>query len=217
MTLYDGTPFIQGDVRTGTPISVTGGGATTSGIDFTLSAGGQIAGHVTNAAGGAPLANVSLYIADASGNFIWGWEQATDATGAYITTGLPAGTYYIRTEGTHAYVNEFYDNLPITTNPTSTTPVTVTLGTVTPGIDFQLAAGGFISGVVLAEGGGFVAGAGVNFYDSAGQYVDGTRGELGRGRMSRRRCRPGRTTSPRTTAAPFSTRSTTTSRVSTAP
>ena len=174
MTLYDGTPFILGDVRTGTPISVTGGGATTNGIDFTLSAGGQIAGHVTNAAGGAPLANVNLYIADASGNFIWGWEQATDATGAYITTGLPAGTYYIRTEGSHAYVNEFYDNLPYTSIPTSTTPVTVTLGTVTPGIDFELDAGGFISGVVLAEGGGPVAGAGVSFYDSGGQYATGT-------------------------------------------
>ena len=173
MTLYDGTLFVQGNVATGTPIAVSVG-STTPGIDFALVKGGQIAGHISAAVGGAMLANISVNVADASGTFIWGWENPTDAAGAYITTGLPAGTYYIRTESTSGYVNEFYDNLPYGSNVTNTTPVVVALGATTPDIDFHLSTGGFISGVVLKAGGGAVEGASVNFYDSSGQYAGST-------------------------------------------
>ena len=171
-TLYPSTPCLTCDVRTGAPITVTID-TTTGDIDFALVRGGQIAGRITLDPGGAPLSGVNVGLFDAGGNWI-GWQNQSDATGAYITNGLPAGTYYIRTEGTHAYVNEFYDNLPYNTNSTAATPVVVALDAVTPDIDFQLAPGGFISGTIVNADSQPVGGVSVSFYNSSNQYVGGT-------------------------------------------
>ena len=171
-TLYQTSACLRCDVKLGTPIPVTGG-TTTAGINFSLVQGGRIAGHVTSAATAAPVANVAMEVADSTGNFIWGWEQGTDATGAYLTVGLPAGTYYIRTNGSHPYVNELYDNLPYGGNVTSATPVVVSLGSTIGNIDFQLGTGGFISGVVTNSAGDPVSGSNLSFFDSSGQYAGG--------------------------------------------
>ncbi|MFB3853554.1 MAG: carboxypeptidase regulatory-like domain-containing protein [Vicinamibacterales bacterium] len=168
-TLYAGIPCPNCDVRAGTPINVTTG-STAPGIDFSLAAGGQISGHITNSDGGAPIAGVPVEVADASGRFL-GWESPSDASGAYITSGLPSGTYYIRTNGNHAFVNELYDNLPAGTTATSGAPVVVTAGNVTPNIDFQLAAGGRISGTVRNQGGQPLGGVGVTVFNAAGQWA----------------------------------------------
>ena len=134
-------------VTTGTPITVTAG-ATTSGINFALDAGGRIAGTVTDSSTTAPIANINVQLVDSNGfNLI---SVNTDASGNYIfNSGLPAGTYFARTNNALGYINEVYNNITcVPCNVTSGTPIMVALGKTTSGINFALAPGGRISGTV---------------------------------------------------------------------
>ena len=66
----------------------------------------------------------------------------TNASGTYLTTGLPAGTYYVRTLNSASFFDELYNNLPCTTGictVTTGTPVVVTVGATTSGVNFALA------------------------------------------------------------------------------
>src|SRR5262245_8081758 len=80
-----------------TPISVTAG-SVKSGINLGLNAGGRIAGTVTAASGGTPLAaSVSFY--NSASNLVG--AVTTDGTGAYLSdNGLAGGVYYVRIGGT---------------------------------------------------------------------------------------------------------------------
>jgi hypothetical protein len=137
--LYNGLPCVGTcNTSAGTSIAVTAG-AITSGIDFALSAGGRISGVITRAAGGAPLANVTVSLHDASATRVA--TATTDGLGAYLTgAGVPAGTYFARTENTFGYVNEVFDNIAcvLSCSPTSGTPITVSAGAVTGGVSFAL-------------------------------------------------------------------------------
>ena len=159
-------------VTTGTLVVVTVG-ATTAGIDFALAAGGQIGGTVTNAADGAPIPNVQVRINNAAGTFVG--SATTNASGTYLTAGLPAGTYYARTGSTLSFVDELYDNLPCTLSSCTTTtgtPIVVTVGATTGGIDFALVAAGQIGGTVTwAAGGVPIPNVNVRIHNSAGTQV----------------------------------------------
>ena len=100
--LYDNAVCAgQCQVNRGTPIPVALG-VTTSGIDFALSLGGRIAGHLTDAGTLTPVANASLSIFSGSGSFVT--FANTDLAGDYLTAdGLPSGTYYV-TAGGPGYV-----------------------------------------------------------------------------------------------------------------
>jgi ribosomal protein L30E len=155
--LYNNLPCVGGNCSpytSGTPIAVTVG-ATTSGIDFVLTAGGVIAGTVTDAVTGAPLYMVEVDVYDASNvQVTYSW---TNSSGAYSTTGLTPGTYYVKTSGSANYVGELYNNLPCiggSCTPNAGTPVAVTAGSTTGGIDFGLAPAGSITGTVTVEGTG---------------------------------------------------------------
>ena len=116
-------------------VAVTAG-ATTSGINAVLAAGGRVTGTVTNAAG-AGLAGifVSAYRDDGSGGWYWVNRRPTAAGGAYNLGGLPAGTYRIEFEGSGAYARQYYNNKPTLS---SGDDVVVTAGATTPGINATL-------------------------------------------------------------------------------
>jgi Carboxypeptidase regulatory-like domain len=128
---------------TPTPVTVTPG-ATRTGINAALAVGGAASGTVIDAGGtNHGLANVSVEVASES----TGAEKygTTAADGTWSVPGLPAGTDYTvcftdvgATGGSSdatGYVDQCYDNQPISGTPT---PVTVTAGTTRSGIDAAL-------------------------------------------------------------------------------
>jgi protocatechuate 3,4-dioxygenase beta subunit len=110
---------------------------------------GAIAGTVTDAGTGAPLAGIRVDVYNQYG----GWVNAkvSDASGAYSVSGLTTGTYYLRTLNAFPYLDELYDNQPCpgdTCTVATGKGVSVTAGETTPGIDFVLQTGGTITGTV---------------------------------------------------------------------
>jgi hypothetical protein len=160
----------------GTAVVVNG--ATVSGIDFALTAGGRISGKVTDASNSQGLSNVAVQVFSSSGVNLG--AVTTDSSGNYTTSGLPPGTYFLRTATGPLFVNNqplaFVDQLytgtqcvPACLNPTAGTPVTVTSFTTTSGIDFALSRGGSIAGGVIdADTEVGLASVGVQIYTDAG-------------------------------------------------
>ena len=111
--------------------SVVFGPPTVGGKDFVLSLGGRISGTITNAATGAPLTfGASATIFNASGISLGAIN--IDGTGNFITSGLPIGSYYVRTTNSLGLVDELYDNVPCVPlcSLTAGTPVVVAAGTI---------------------------------------------------------------------------------------
>ena len=124
------------------PILVTAG-ATTSGIDAAMIPEGQISGTVTDSATHAPLAGISVYAYDSSGRLVGGTQ--TDASGAYTTDGMAAGSYRVGFFGASPYASQYYNGQPTLA---SADPVTVADGKTTSGINAAMAVGGEITGTV---------------------------------------------------------------------
>jgi hypothetical protein len=105
-----------------------------------------------NAATSAPLEGVSVTVCGGDFGYLACEDSGTtDATGAYALTGLPSGTYYVRTQNALGFVDESYDDFPCVHSSscfTQGTAVTVTAGATTSGTNFALAPGGSISGMV---------------------------------------------------------------------
>ncbi len=124
----------------GTGVSLTAG-ATSGGIDFSLDAGGAITGTLTDARTETPLANVSVWVYNASGSNVG--YTSSNASGVYTASRLPTGTSYVRTSNKLGYTDELYSNLPCPGGSclpyTNGTGVTVTARATTSGIDFALA------------------------------------------------------------------------------
>jgi hypothetical protein len=134
----------------GNPIAVTTG-SIRDGINFSLSAGGSIAGALTGESSAA-LVGAGVRVFRANNQLIE--EATTDGLGQYRTTvGLPPGNYYIRTNNGQGYNDELYDdNGCVACLPNS--GVAVTVGGVQAldrtGINFALLKGGWVEGAVLA-------------------------------------------------------------------
>src|SRR6185503_18718636 len=139
--VYDAHVCVGCAPTSGNGVSVTAG-ATTSGIDFALGAGGRIAGSVT-ATGGAALPGVNLEIRNAAGTFVT--SATTDSGGRFLSDGgLQAGTYFVNVRNELGYVDEVYDNVTCVrgcANATAGTAVAVSLGSTTSGVSFALASG----------------------------------------------------------------------------
>jgi uncharacterized surface anchored protein len=146
---YDGTR----DWGDATPVSVVEG-QETSDINFSLDLGGTISGIVTDAEGN-PIegAWAQAYANDGSG---WGYAE-TDADGSYKIVGLASSEYRVEVWA-DGYLHEYYDGAYQTGDATF---VGVTEGQDTLGIDFSLAVGGTISGVVTDSSGNPIEGASV--------------------------------------------------------
>lgn len=126
------------NVTAGTPIAVTVGNIT-GGVNFALDLGGRISGTITADGTGAPLSGVTVQAYDSGGAFVA--SGTSGSTGAWIlSSGVPAGTYYLRTFNSLGYDNEIYDNLPcVGACPVTTgTPVSVTVGTTAANRNFAL-------------------------------------------------------------------------------
>lgn len=145
------------DVAAATPLEVADG-ETVEGIDFALerynSGEGSIAGIVTGEAGGEAIAGAVVHAFAADNPFMYGLAE-TDPVGAYVIRGLRSGQYIVEVSAPD-YLSEFYGDV---TQYEEAVPVTVVEPEQAAGIDFALAVGGSITGVVRRGDGGPVAGA----------------------------------------------------------
>jgi protocatechuate 3,4-dioxygenase beta subunit len=111
-------------------------------------------------------------------------QVSTDDNGRYVLTGLESGTYTVKTfvEASRStrpplpVLDQVYNGIPCRDSLCTGargTPIPVTAGRTTPNIDFSLAEGGVISGVVTdAATGKPVVWARVHFYSPDGKQVD---------------------------------------------
>jgi hypothetical protein len=151
--LWNGTVCVPACLSptTGTPIVVTSG-ATTSGINFTLTAAGSVSGIVVDAGAlTTGLSSIGIQIYTAAGSFAK--ATTTNTVGGYTVGGLPAGTYYARTSSgpNQFYQDELYREMPCGSGCTVTagTPITAPPLGMASGVDFTLSSGaGSISGTV---------------------------------------------------------------------
>lgn len=151
--IYDHVPFtcIAACIVSGTPIVVDDGG-TVTGIDFALTAGGRISGHVTDATTHAALPDIAAEIYDEANVLVA--RTSTDGSGNYVSdAGLPTGTYYMRTRNARGYVDRLFDALPCANcTPSTGTPIAVVDGLTTPNVNLDLTRGKRIAGTVTANG-----------------------------------------------------------------
>ena len=135
--VYDGVPcpsqFPVSDCRivSGTPI-VVAAGATVSGIDFSLDPSGTISGTVVAEGSSSPLAGVVLWAYKGDVQVAGGF---TNASGEYSISGLPPGSYRVRTGF----------------NLAASTVVVMPAGGSVTGINFSLPQGGSIAGTITGQ------------------------------------------------------------------
>lgn len=149
-------------------------GVTATGIDFALAAGGSVSGLVTDVqAVPLPGVRVGLYASDSNRL----WETWTGPEGTYGWVGVPAGSFYLRTEaGTMNYVDEWFRDVPALgwSVPPAATALPVSAGSVTGGIDFALARAGGLAGRVTGTGAAPLAGIAIDVYDGNSNWVNST-------------------------------------------
>ena len=132
-----------------TPVTVVAG-FDTGDINFDLESGGRVSGHVSDANG--DVAGVHVDVCAWDDSFCMGNE--TDENGDYIVYGLPEGDYRVSIWGGYGYwVDQFYDHVR---GWDEATPVTVVAGFDTGEINFDLEAGGRVSGHVSDANGDVV-------------------------------------------------------------
>lgn len=151
-----------------TPINIPAPGIPLKGIDADLVEGGAIAGTVTAAGGGGPLAEVevcALSIATLRATAC----AETDAIGAYELHSLPTGTYVVRLSGrgrSRGYEPAYYPGGP---TPAGATPISVAAGETVAGKDVALVPGARITGFVTdAASGSPLAGIAVCLFVGVG-------------------------------------------------
>jgi hypothetical protein len=135
---------------------------------------GMISGMVTDSISGAGIQGVFVDAYDASKG-LWTGYGSTDATGAYVVSGLATGSYKLRFSSPYnaGYITQWYNNK---NNISSATIVTVAAPNVTTGIDMSLTKGGSITGKVTDS----VSGNGIlQAYVTAYDTVTGNRVSYG--------------------------------------
>jgi hypothetical protein len=131
----------------------------TRGINAAMAVGGSIQGHVTS---GTPTVPGQALCVDAlSVNGRFANSAVTGAAGDFSIPNLPAGRYRVFfgdpacPDGPYNVVPQWYSGK---SGPAGATLVTVTGGTVTSGVDANLARDGSITGAVTGPGGATLGG-----------------------------------------------------------
>ena len=153
------------------PVSVSVG-TDTPGIDIHLPSGGTLSGTVTHAADGMPLAGVHLSVFDAiTGGILVGAGGDTDAAGAFTAGAVPPGDYLLRSNGVPE-LNLAFEFYPGITFKSEAGVIPVSMNLDSPGHQFALDMGGWISGSVLAATGGApISGIDIDAYGITGEWV----------------------------------------------
>jgi GDSL-like Lipase/Acylhydrolase family/Carboxypeptidase regulatory-like domain len=137
-------------------------GENATGIDATLEPEATISGKV-NAAGGGPLAGVSIYVEEKGGGASGG--ATTDGAGEYTVEGLPAGEYTVEFyPGYLHYEPQWYEDEP-EGHPDA---ITLTAGEHKTGVDASLMEDATISGIVTSGAGEAVPGVTVVAHSHTG-------------------------------------------------
>jgi hypothetical protein len=151
-------------------------------------ASGGIAGAVSEDGTFAPLADVLVDVYDALGSYVASGLSAADGT--YAVGGLATGSYRACTFNESGYFDERWDDMRYfgACNPSAGTPIAVTEPLQTGGIDFGLARGGTVAGVVTVEGTTTpISEVFVDLYASNGSYLtsgrSGASGAYGSGAL----------------------------------
>ena len=159
------------DLVDGTLVIVTAGNTATA--NLALLPGGHVTGTVTDAATGAPLANVLVQSVYRYGNSFdyWLTDAMTDAAGRYDIGGLAPGQIFLITRSFNVpgYVDEYWDNNPCvggcgdsSAQVPAPTPITIVSGVTVAAKDFALDPGGVISGRITNAAGAPIPSLGVN-------------------------------------------------------
>jgi hypothetical protein len=139
-------------------------------IDFSLALGGSISGKVTRDSDGSGISGVTVNLLDGGGSSVK--STSTSSSGAYTITGLPAGSYYVRTSNGLGFIDEYYSNV---TTLNAATAIVVALGTNASNTNFSLALGGSISGKVSRDSDGTgISGVTVRVYDISWNNIKST-------------------------------------------
>lgn len=109
-------------------------GKDVTGIDFTLSTGGKIAGLVSDAATGLPIADALIEVLARNGRLTLAGRS--DAQGLYTIAGLPTGSYLVGAR-IRGYMTQWYDSVA---TRREAAPVPVTAPNTTAEINFKLTA-----------------------------------------------------------------------------
>ncbi|MGR3178573.1 MAG: carboxypeptidase regulatory-like domain-containing protein, partial [Candidatus Anammoxibacter sp.] len=131
-----------------------------NGIDFMLSGGGSILGRVTDESNDNTICGIEVDAYDIDTD-AWINSDITDSNGNYAIL-VPAGTYFVRVSASETdFVDEFFDNVIGRNNAK---PVVVSIGK-NANINFKLAKGGKINGIVKKTDGSEISGAEINVID----------------------------------------------------
>jgi hypothetical protein len=141
-------------------------------VDYALDLGGAISGVVQDTALN-PLGSVTVKAYNAAGVQIG--KATTGPGGTYRIGGLAGGNVYLRTSNTSGFRNKRWNDLDCDAlcDVLTGTSVAVSVNVEETGIDFQLALGGSISGVVSGSSGP-IAGVLVNAYDTSSNLFAGS-------------------------------------------
>jgi hypothetical protein len=122
----------------------------TSGIDFDLTEGGSISGHVFRTDGVTPIGGARISVWPSKYPQDAGFQAIAAADGSYTVDGLSLGSFKVRAEALGYAMLKYYDDAYGWNNATS---VVVTPPDTTPSINVSLDPAGSISGHVFESDG----------------------------------------------------------------
>jgi HAMP domain-containing protein len=108
---YNGTSAGAATQSAASAVSIVGGNQTTSGINAAMSMvqEGNIIGTVTAASGGAPLANICVYVYAVGNSSAASYATCTLTNGTYEITGMTPGSYDVAFyDPTFTYATQWY-------------------------------------------------------------------------------------------------------------
>jgi 5-hydroxyisourate hydrolase-like protein (transthyretin family) len=149
-------------------VAITGDGQTMFFVSSTTPSEtvGWISGKVTDSLGN-PLAFVVVDVFEANGSFPVAQVQ-TNGSGNYTTEGLLAGSYKVKFSASSEIGNYAFQYFNGKSSLAEADAVQVTRGSVTPGIDATMQAGGQISGEVTDSASKALANVQVSAFEAGG-------------------------------------------------